>query len=335
MKFALPIKFFQAGCVAAAIGFGTMRAEAQTNTFAFPAIGTYSNVLAYAVSQVSRTFIFIWAYDTNGAQVAFGSIVVYGSTDPYTSKFQIDQEVIAPQLTNALIHLETNSNPNIDKDKGLVIYVGCAGILGGNPSLDFFYAPYISIKLVKDGNKYSIPDLSWFSTEVNSIVPVYISNLQWTRIEVGYRGDTVPFEVDDELYDPTTDPIDYEGDLDLPTSYVTNSSSASGDFWVKTIIFNGKYFVFNGDGNQIPETPMVLALNQNGTNATVTVNGGDSGRGFVLQSSPDLSAWTNCSPVTFISPTNDLPGALPSQFVYPANNRLLFFRLATTNLPPS
>ena len=92
--------------------------------------------------------------------------------------------------------------------------------------------------------------------------------------------------------------------------------------------------IFNGDGNIVPETPMVLALNQRGTNATVTVNGGDSGRGFVLQSSAALTAWTNCSPVTFISPTNDLPNAQPSQFVYPATNGSLFFRTAKTNLPP-
>jgi len=104
---------------------------------------------------------------------------------------------------------------------------------------------------------------------------------------------------------------------------------------MKITLFDSNTFqIFDGDGNPVPETPMVLALNQNGTNATVTVNGGDSGRGFVLQSSADLSAWTNCSPVTFISPTNDLPGALPSQFVYPVTNRSLFFRTATTNLPP-
>jgi hypothetical protein len=102
-----------------------------------------------------------------------------------------------------------------------------------------------------------------------------------------------------------------------------------------TLFDNNTFQIFNGDGNLIPETPMVLAMNQNGTNATVTVDGGDSGRGFVLQSSAALTAWTNCSPITFISPTNDLPHALPSRFVYPSTNRSLFFRTAATNLPPT
>ena len=182
-----------------------------------------------------------------------------------------------------------------------------------------------------------MPDLSSFSTQLEDSIPFYIPNLQWARVEIGYNGDPTPFEVDDNLYDPTTDPIGSDGYLYLSTDYITNSSSASGDLWMKITLFDGTNFqIFNGDGNSVPETPMTLAIDKkNSINATVTVNGGDSGRGFVLQSSAALSAWTNCSPVTFISPTNDLPGAPPSQFVYPATNRSLFFRTATTNLPPT
>ena len=131
------------------------------------------------------------------------------------------------------------------------------------------------------------------------------------------------------------DPIDSDGFLDLPTGYMTNSASANGTYWMKISAFaNGGFYIWNGDGTQVPETPFKLGFSRNNSNVTVTVNGGDSGRGFVLQSSPDLMAWTNCGPVTFISPTNALPGALPSQFIYPTTNRSLFFRTATTNLPP-
>src|SRR5208282_168063 len=59
----------------------------------------------------------------------------------------------------------------------------------------------------------------------------------------------------------------------------------------------------------------------------------------VLECAGPLALWNAAianpnSPVTFISPTNDLPGAQPSRFVYPSTNRSLFFRTATTNLPP-
>ena len=163
----------------------------------------------------------------------------------------------------------------------------------------------------------------------------YVPNLQWARVEIGYKGDSYPFEVDDEFYDPGSDPIGSNGFLYLSPDDITNSATSGGIYWMKiTLLDSNTFQIFNGDGNPVPETPMVPALNQSGTNATVTVNGGDSGRGFVLQSSADLTAWTNCSPVIFISPTNDLPNAVPSQFVYPSTNRSLFFRTATTNLPP-
>ncbi|HEY1718395.1 MAG TPA: hypothetical protein VGH42_08910 [Verrucomicrobiae bacterium] len=42
----------------------------------------------------------------------------------------------------------------------------------------------------------------------------------------------------------------------------------------------------------------------------------------------------NNAPVTYFSSTNDLPNAVPSQFIYSSTNRSLFFRTATTNLPP-
>jgi hypothetical protein len=233
--------------------------------------------------------------------------------------------IIATELTNIMNSVITNTNPNINKDKGIYVYAGCDIQAGGLTSYDNLYY-YQIIPPVKNSNgTYSVPDLSSFSTTLDDSISFYVSNLQWNF---------VPFEADDVRLNSATNPIDNEGFLEISASYITNSASSGGAFWLKLTVFDGAFQIFNGDGNQIPETPMVLALNQHGTNATVTVNGGDSGRGFVLQSSAALTAWTNCSPVTFISPTNDLLGAQPSQFVYPVTNRSLFFRTAMTNLPP-
>jgi hypothetical protein len=336
MKFAPPIKFFQAGCVAAAIGFGMMRTEAQTTAFTFPPIGTYSNVLNYAAAHVNLITLTVWVWNTNNAawKAYFVSAWYASATNYVTSKTQMDQQIIAAGITNVVSQVITNTNPTIDKSKGVLIYTTCGFQTNSATSYETLDAyEVISLPKNPDGS-YGMPDLASFSTTLSDYISFYVPNLQWARLEIGDKGNTDPFEVDDELYNPGTDPIDSAGFLEINTDYITNSASVGGTYWIKITTFNGTFQIFNGDGNQIPETPMLLALNQHGTNATVTVNGGDSGLGFVLQSSAALTAWTNCGPVTFISPTNDLPGALPSQFVYPATSRSLFFRTATTNLPP-
>jgi len=337
MRFAAPIKFFQACCITAAIVFGMMRAEAQTNVFAFPAIGITQKVTDYGVKNVNIAYIFAWVYGTNGTLYPYGSTVWYASnTNPLLNKIQLDS-VFTRGLSNEVLYsVCTNKNPLYDKSKGVVVYVSADIGAGGQESQDVFYN-YSTIQLIHNpDNSYSVPDLSSFSTVLNDFIPFYVPNLQWARVEIGNKGDSSVFEVDDVLYDPQSNLVGSDGFLYLSTDYITDSSSTNGDFWMKISTFDSKVFqICNGDGNAISETPMVLAMNQNGTNATVTVNGGDSGWGFVLQSSADLKAWTNCSPVTFISPTNDLPNAVPSQFIYPSTNRSLFFRTATTNLPPT
>jgi hypothetical protein len=281
MKFALPIKFFQAGCVAAAIGFGTMSAEAQTSNltgFTFPPIGTIQKVTDYAVRNVNVITLFTWVYNTDSQSwVMYYNVPWYGSPNYLTNKAQMDQ-FIATELTNIMSSVITNTIPNINKDKGIYLSASC-GILVHDLfllSYDNLYA-YQQILLIKNPNgSYSVPDLSSFSTTLADSISFYVPNLQWARVEVGYKGESYPFEVDDELYEPGSNPIGSDRFLYLPMDYITDSSSNSGDFWMKITLFDNNTFqIFNGDGNQIPETPMVLALNQHGTNATVTVNGGD------------------------------------------------------------
>jgi hypothetical protein len=153
-------------------------------------------------------------------------------------------------------------------------------------------------------------------------------------LEVGYNGCLSPFEVDDNLYKSGTSPLSSDGFLYLQTSYITNSASSGGSLWIKTTLFDGTnvFQIFDGDGNSLPETPLKLAISTNGVNDLITATKGDSGRGFVLQSSTNLAmnVWANCSPTTFVSPTN----GVPKLFNVPSTNNCSFFRAVIVNIPP-
>ena len=304
----------------------------------FPAIGTPEKLEAFAVKTVNRIFTFAWAYKTNGQLVGFATSTWYGSFGqspyiygPFTNKTQLDQQCVS-NIDIFLSMLITNTDPSIDKSQGLTIYVPCKAY-SGLPSLNTFYSYYTRYHLAESNGTYSLPNLSGFSTQLNSDIPLYIPDLQWARYEIGFIGDDYPSIVDDNLYEPPG-PIDSEGFLDLPTGYMSDSSSTNGDLWIKVSAFaKGGFYIWDGDGTQVTETPFKLQMNLNNTNVTVRVSGGDSGRGFMLQSSTDLAAWTNCSPTKFV-PTNAQPNLVPTLFAYPFTNGSVFFRTATTNVSP-
>ena len=298
-------------------------------------IGTYSNVLNYAVAHVNVIVLDVFVWNTNNASwKAYYVQVWYASATNYvTSKTQMDQQIIATQITNVVSQIITNTNPTIDKSKGVLIYTTCNYNTNSSTSYENLDA-YEVIPLPKntDGS-YGMPNLSSFSTTLADYISFYVPNLQWARLEIGYKGDTDPFEVDDELYDPGTDPIDSAGFLEMQTSYITDSSLTNGDFWMKiTLLSSSTFLLANGDGNKIPETPMVLGMSKDSSYAYITVNGGDSGKGFILQWSSDLKNWTN-GPINFFSP---LPEAevLPPQFYWPLSPNNMFFRTTATNAVP-
>jgi hypothetical protein len=299
-------------------------------------IGTYSNVLNYTVTHVSLITLDVFVWNTNnGSWKAYFVGVWYASATNYvTSKAQMDQQIIALQITNVISQIITNTNPTIDKSKGVLIYTTCGFQTNNATSYENLDAyEVISLPKNSDGS-YGMPDLSSFSTTLADYISFYVPSLQWARLEIGYKGDTDPFEIDDELYDPGSNPIDSAGFLEIQTSYITDSSISSGDFWMKITLLSGSTFkIANGDGIQIPESLMKLVIRKNGANDLVTVTNGDSGRGFFLQSSmnlADVNSWTNCSPVTFVSPTN----GVPSLFNVPKTNSNSFFRTTTTNTVP-
>ena len=186
---------------------------AQTN-YVFPAIGTVQKVTDYAAKTSTIVGILAWAYKTNGQEAYYGSATEYIGTNIITSKTQLDQFII-PGLSNIVLYnFCTNTNPKWDKSKGLVVNALCdisTSSLG--LSQDLLWCDK-TIQLVKNSDgSWSVPDLSNFSTQLEDSIPFYVPNLQWARVEVGYNGDPSPFEVDDNLYDPTTDPIGSDGYL--------------------------------------------------------------------------------------------------------------------------
>jgi hypothetical protein len=305
--------------------------------YVFPAIGTLQKVTDYAVQNITVIGIYAWVYETNGSEIYYGGTTWYKGTNVVTSKTQLDQQIIVPGLSNVVLYnVCTNTDPTLDKSKGVVISVACQILTPGGYLSQSLLWYYNTIQLVKisDGS-YSVPDLLWFSTSIGSPMPFYVPSLQWARLEVGSNGFSSPFEVDDNLYKSGTSPLSSDGFLYLQTSYITNSASSGGSLWIKTTLFDGTnvFQIFNGDGNIVPETPLKLAISTNIVNDLITATKGDSGRGFVLQSSTNLAmnVWVNCSSTTFVSPTN----GVPELFNVPSTNNCSFFRAAIVSVPPT
>jgi hypothetical protein len=308
-----------------------------STNYVFPPIGTVQKVTDYAAKATTEVGIYAWAYKTNGQEAGYGSTTMYIRTNVMTSKIQLDQQFIVPGLSNIVLHnFCTNADPVWDKSKGVVIYIGC---IISDPNFDLsqdtlWYSDTIQLVKNSDGS-WSVPNLSSFSTQLGDPMPFYVPNAKWARMEVGYKGDPNPSEVDDNLYEPGSSPLSSDGFVYLDTGYITDSSTASGDFWMKISLFDGTnvFQIFNGDGNSVPETPMNLTMSKDSSYAYVTVNGGDSGRGYMLEWSSDLKHWTN-GPVNFFSPLPEVEVPAP-KFYWPSSlTNNMFFRTATTNTVP-
>ena len=335
------IRYISAILIAVTVFFASCKeakAVITPPTYVFPtnSIGTVQKVGDTEARSVNDIGVYIWKYDTNGVESFYTGITYESNTTP-TNKYQLDKLIIVPDLVSLLHGICTNKNPNIDKSRGVFVEVTCDTIQAVGSSEPSLYS-YNTFQFIKntDGS-YSVPDLSGYSTELNSVVPFYISNLKWARVEVGDNGDSYPFEVDDVLYDPGSNPVGSDGFLYLNTSYITDSSSSNGDFWMKITLYasgvTNVFQIYNGDGNSVPETPMKLGMSKDSSYAYVTVSGGDSGKGFVLQWSSDLKNWTN-GPVNFFSPLPE-DEAFPPQFYWPLSlTNKMFFRTATTNAVP-
>lgn len=297
--------------------------------------GSMERVETYAVSNVYVIDIWSWYFNnTNNTWKPFMTSGWY-ITLPLTNKLQMDT-AIASKLSNILNTLIVHTNQSIRKDSGISVYVDCS--MGGNgKSATSFETPnYIDIAPTIVSGVYGIPNLSWFSTTMNDKVPFYIPNLKWARLEIENMDDPNAFEVDDNRIKGSTNVIASDGFMYLPTWAITNSSKLNGDYWLKLSLLSKDFQNFDGDGRLIPETPLRTKIGVGNGSVIVTVSGGDSGRGYCLQNSPDQRSWSSYGSNNFVSPlTHLLPQGDTRSFVYEtANNATMFFRTATTNAVP-
>jgi hypothetical protein len=308
------------------------QANSQTGSFTFPAIGTPAKVEAAAVASVNRVFLYNSVFKTDGTKVFVGGPEWYRqASSQVTNKIQLDA-LTGLLITNSLKSLATSADSSIDKSRGMLIEVDCFIDAEDDSSQDVYYLNEELFNLVKNSDgSYSVPDVSGVSTEINDPIPFYIPNVQWARAEISYAGDSSgAFEIDDDLYDPGTSPLQSDGFVYLSPSTITDSSSINGSFSLKFSWFDGTFNIVDGDGNKIPETRITVGLSTVSTNSVVAVAGGDSGRGYIVQSSNDLKNWENIDPVYFVSPIPGSANFIPYTCQMPA----AFFRTVTTNVPP-
>ncbi len=298
--------------------------------------GSMEKVENYAVQNVNSIIIFSWYFNnTNNSWKPFINSGWYAPS-PLTNKYEMDQIVIAWKLSNILNALIIHTNQSIVKSKGIQAYVDCSMAAGGDLSQASFNTPaYVFIPPTNISGTYAVPNLSWFKTKISDKIPVYVPGLRWARLETGLKDNPEPFEVNDRRLSPGDDVLHSDGFMYLYTSVIANSSKTNGDYWLKLSLLTKDFQSFDGDGKLIPETPFRTKIGTYGDSIAVTISGGDSGRGYYLQQSPDQRNWVNCSPITFVSPlTHIMPQGDIQSFVYQTTNTMMFFRTVTTNVVP-
>lgn len=308
--------------------------------YVFPSIGTLQRVTDYAVKSIYVVSIFADMYDTNGAFGMYNVVQEYIGATAMTNKAELDESVVVG-INMLLNNVCTNTSTLWRKDKGVTfnIYYYAAAATGNISYHVFSYIGLVQLIKNADGS-YSAPSMDNYSSVLSDWIPFYVPGLRWARTEFGTNGISAPFETDDNNFAAGSGPIGSDGFLYMFTAYITNSSSSTGNLWVKTSLFDGTnvFQLFDGDGNILRETPFNLTISYDSVNAYVTVNGGDPGRGYVVQTSGDLTdvkEWTSVGTTQFVSSKPE-GQAIPPQYTFPlAPNSHGFFKTMSVNAPPT
>lgn len=285
-------------------------------------IGSEEKVTKYALSQIKQTIAWAWARDTNDQFAGTWGGVVYRAP---TNKYDLDQRIAGVLFTNCMLVLITNSYPFLDLDKN-VQFLFQSVRMDGIIDCTLFENGFIQVKLDKSGTNYTVPDFSWFSMKINSKMTFYLPGLRWARLEAGYPGDTNAFRVNDRRLDASTDPIASDGGLVLPTAVIMDSSTG-GKYWMTlSLLVNSKFMMIDGNGMLLAEPLTSLSMEKSGSNFNLTLRGGPSGRGYLIERSTDMKKWINDGLIKHMSPVD---GDFPLTFSFPVTtNGNCFFRSA-------
>ena len=290
-------------------------------------IGTEQEVINYAITHITHIFAYVWVKNVGGSNTFYVSDTYYGAP---TNKYNLDQEIIGGWLTNQLQKFADDANPLLDRDGDIQLYFE-AQRDNGTEYCIFFNTPwYVYLKLARNGTNYSVPDLTWLSMSTNKVMTFFLPGLRWARSVIGYSGSSTPFEVDDRRINVTSDPMNSEGALTLPTEVIMHSSS-SGSYWLSLDLLDSSFKMVDGNGFLLNEPLAKLFIKRSGNATSVGLYGGPSGRGYFIQQSTDLKTWSNCSAAQFVSATNE---SLPLQYLIGTTNNKAFYRSITTNAVP-
>jgi hypothetical protein len=152
---------------------------------------------------------------------------------------------------------------------------------------------YKEFNLLCTNGQYCLPDMSNETMELNTRTPYIVTGIRRDIMEIWDSKTEKLIKIidSDNDYDPWFGGVDETNQvLLLQTEYIIGKP----DYKVKLAIIAGEnYRLYDGSGNQIPETPVVTSYSiKNGT-MTINVKGGDPGRHLILIGSTDMVNWTN------------------------------------------
>ena len=262
--------------------------------------GSLTNVRNFAVTNSQSIFATVYGLDSFGNQnesMSGSALLADKSFGSYADISTAVQQTLHVAIAAAM----TNTNVPINKDKNLLVGYSTVNFLYPPSNLSEFFGivDYIPVKLTKTGSTYTIPDLSGITPQLLPQQFFYIPGLKWVRMEVYATNDlTTPVVISDSRdgsgsYTTVAD-IPNEGFF-IGTDYI--ASGTHGPYQLKVSYFTsaGGFFIANGDGMQVQETPLVISNNKlsiHGQTVTMTVSGGDNGRVFNVQASNDLKTWS-------------------------------------------
>jgi hypothetical protein len=190
----------------------------------------------------------------------------------------------------------------------------------------------VPFSLVYTNGAYTVPDLSGINISLLYLLSYYVPGLQWARIETYYATNMVtPFDVADSRYPyVSTNSISVSNEaLTMATSVITSGNT--GPYRMKLTMLMGNGFqVVDGNGLEVAETPLVLAITKLNGNVNLSVTGGDAGRVFEIEKSPDVQTWTAITGAYTVG-TN---AGWSITFQDTMSNVFGFYRAATTNAVP-
>ena len=290
--------------------------------------GSSNNVIADAVSNSQYVAVAVEGHASNGTIVE----LPYINGGPYTFTNEAEINDCFHEYFAAIAQSAT-TNTIVDR---VLPYDVVTYIFKPDWNYDqgyyYFWVNIVPFSLVYTNGAYTVPDLSGINISLLYLLSYYVPGLQWARIETYYATNMVtPFDVADSRYPyVSTNSISVSNEaLTMATSVITSGNT--GPYRMKLTMLMGNGFqVVDGNGLEVAETPLVLAITKLNGNVNLSVTGGDAGRVFEIEKSPDVQTWTAITGAYTVG-TN---AGWSITFQDTMSNVFGFYRAATTNAGP-